>query len=108
MAGTAASTSVANIWEKILQHMERRVNPHSFTTWFRPSHLESADNGKLLVRVPNRNFRKKLTETYGSLIEAVLNEVGMSHVRVEFVCTEPDPPTAGCRLTDGAAGAPGL
>jgi chromosomal replication initiator protein len=92
MAGTAASTSVANIWEKILQHMERRVNPHSFTTWFRPSHLESADNGKLLVRVPNRNFRKKLTETYGSLIEAVLNEVGMSHVRVEFVCTEPAPP----------------
>jgi chromosomal replication initiator protein len=92
MAGTAASTSVANIWEKILQHMERRVNPHSFTTWFRPSHLENADNGKLLVRVPNRNFRKKLTETYGSLIEAVLNEVGMSHVRVEFVCSEPDPP----------------
>ena len=43
-----------NSWEKILQHMERRVNPHSFSTWFRPTRQEGAENGKLVVRVPDR------------------------------------------------------
>jgi chromosomal replication initiator protein len=72
--------------------MERRVNPHSFTTWFRPTRQQGADNGKLLVKVPNRMFRKKLSETYGSLLEAVLTEVGMAETRVEFVCDEPEAP----------------
>ena len=88
-----ASTAIAvNAWDKILNHMERRVNPHSFTTWFRPTRLEGADTSRLVIRVPNRTFRKKLSETYGSLIEAVLAEVGMAYLRVEFVCTEVEPP----------------
>ena len=32
-----------NPWENILQHMERRVNPHSFATWFRPTKQEGAE-----------------------------------------------------------------
>jgi chromosomal replication initiator protein len=90
--GTAAT--LATSWDKILQHMERRVNPHSFTTWFRPTRQQGVENGKLLVRVPNRMFRKKLSETYGSLLEAVLTEVGMADTRVEFLCDEPDAPPA--------------
>jgi chromosomal replication initiator protein len=81
-------------WEKVLQHMERRVNPHSFATWFRPTRQEGAENGKLIVRVPTRMFRKRLSETYGELINAVLNEVGMQQTRVEFVCAEADQPPA--------------
>jgi len=73
-------------WEKILQHMERRVNPHSFSTWFRPTRQEGAENGRLVVRVPSRLFRKRLTETYGQLLQAVLVEVGMQDTQVEFVC----------------------
>jgi chromosomal replication initiator protein len=72
--------------------MERRVNPHSFQTWFRPTRQQGTDNGKLLIKVPNRMFRKKLSETYGSLLEAVLTEVGMSETRVEFLCDEPEAP----------------
>jgi chromosomal replication initiator protein len=81
-----------NSWEKILQHMERRVNPHSFATWFLPTRQEGVDNGKLTVRVPSRPFRKRLTETYGELLHAVLIEVGMPDVQLDFVCAEPDPP----------------
>ena len=90
--GTAAT--LVNAWDNILLHMERRVNPHSFTTWFRPTRQQGAENGKLTVRVPNRMFRKKLTETYGSLLEAVLTEVGLSDMRVEFLCDEPEAPPA--------------
>ncbi len=79
-----------NTWDKILVHMERRVNPHSFATWFRPTKQEDAVNGKLVVRVPTRLFRKRLTETYGELLQAVLVEVGLPDTRLEFVCVEPE------------------
>src|SRR4029077_3679653 len=83
-----------NHWEKILHHMERRVNPHSFTTWFRPTRLEEVGEGRLLVRVPTRLFRKRLTETYGEILKAVLVEVGLPDTRLEFLCSEPEPPAA--------------
>ncbi len=88
----ATAAPLTNSWDKILQHMERRVNPHSFQTWFRPTRQQGTENGKLLIKVPNRMFRKKLSETYGSLLEAVLTEVGMAETRVEFLCDEPDAP----------------
>jgi chromosomal replication initiator protein len=83
-----------NHWEKILHHMERRVNPHSFTTWFRPTRLEEIGEGRLLIRVPTRLFRKRLTETYGEILKAVLVEVGLQDTRLEFLCSEPEPPAA--------------
>src|ERR1700732_4879909 len=90
-----------NSWDKILQHMERRVNPHSFSTWFRPTRQEGSENGKLVVSVPSRPFRKRLTETYGELLHAVLVEVGTPDIQLEFVCPEPapasPPPSAGSK-----------
>jgi len=80
-----------NAWDKILQHLERRVNAHSFATWFRPTRQEAMESGRLLVRVPTRLFRKRLTETYGELLQAVLLEVGMPDIRLEFISTEPAP-----------------
>ena len=73
--------------------MERRVNPHSFATWFLPTKQEGAENGTVVVRVPSRPFRKRLTETYGELLQAVLVEVGMPDVQLSFVCSEPEPPS---------------
>ncbi|MGH9703948.1 MAG: chromosomal replication initiator protein DnaA [Candidatus Acidiferrales bacterium] len=80
-----------NPWEKILEHIERRVNPHSFNTWFRPTRLEESTEGHLVVRVPTRMFRKRLTETYSQILQGVLAEVGLPEAQLEFVCSEPDP-----------------
>ena len=60
-----------NLWDKILHHTERRVNPHSFATWFRPTRMERSEEDRLIVRVPTRLFCKRLTETYGQLLQAV-------------------------------------
>ena len=87
------SAVAMNNWDKILQHMERRVNPHSFATWFRPTRLETNDNGKLIIRVPTALFKKRLTETYGQLLQAVLAEVGLEGTHIEFLCSEPAHPT---------------
>jgi chromosomal replication initiator protein len=80
-----------NAWEKILQHIERRVNAHSFSTWFRPTRLEASGSGRLLVRVPTPLFRKRLTQTYGDLLQAVLLELNLSETQIEFVSSEAAP-----------------
>jgi chromosomal replication initiator protein len=79
-----------NQWDRILHHVERRVNPHSFNTWFRPTRLESAEEGRIVVRVPTRLFRKRLTETYGQILQGVLVEVGLENARIEYICVEQD------------------
>src|SRR6202795_1786867 len=79
-----------NLWDKILQHTERRVNPHSFATWFRPTRLDRSEDDRLTVRVPTRLFCKRLTETYGELLKAVLTEIGRPGLALEFVCAEPE------------------
>src|SRR5437899_12262142 len=58
--------------------------------------------GRLVVRVPTRLFRKRLTETYGELLQAVLLEVGLPNTRLDFVCSEPEPPAS---AAPGAAAA---
>jgi len=83
-----------NNWERILQHMERRVNPHSFATWFRPTRQEQDENGRIVIRVPTPLFKKRLTETYGQLLQAVLAEVGLPDLQLEFLCSEQVPAAA--------------
>jgi chromosomal replication initiator protein len=83
-----------NLWDKILLHAERRVNPHSFATWFRPTRLERAEEDRLVIRVPTRLFKKRLTETYGQLVQAVLTELGRPQLQLEYVCAESQPVAA--------------
>ncbi|MGC1638872.1 MAG: chromosomal replication initiator protein DnaA, partial [Candidatus Acidiferrales bacterium] len=83
-----------NLWDKILQHTERRVNPHSFATWFRPTRFDRLDEDRLTVRVPSRLFCKRLTETYGQLLQAVLTEIGKPQLQFNFICTEAEPVAA--------------
>jgi chromosomal replication initiation ATPase DnaA len=81
-----------NDWAKVLQNTKRRVNPHNFATWFLPTRMKGSDNRCLLIRVPTALYKKKLTETYGELLQAVLQEVGLSGTQLEFLCSEPESP----------------
>jgi chromosomal replication initiation ATPase DnaA len=92
-----------NDWAKVLQRTKLRVNPHSFATWFRPTRLKGRGHRRLLVRVPTVLFKKKLTETYGELLQAVLQEVGMPDVELEFLPTQPQLPAAPCAVNPAEA-----
>jgi len=74
-----------NLWDKVLQHTERRVNPHSFVTWFRPTRQERYEGGHLTVRVPSQTFQKRLSATYGDVLRAVLAEIGHAEIELEFI-----------------------
>ncbi|MGH9717491.1 MAG: chromosomal replication initiator protein DnaA [Candidatus Acidiferrales bacterium] len=99
------------LWDKVLQHTERRVNPHSFATWFRPTRQERAEDDRLVIRVPTRLFSKRLKETYGELLSAVLAEIGQPEMALEFICADSEPlatppvPSAQTKLDFDAADA---
>lgn len=76
------------VWDKILQHMEQRINPHSFATWFRPTRQERSEDGRLIIRVPTKLFSKRLKETYGEILKAVLTQIGQPELVLEFICAE--------------------
>src|SRR5579862_4832266 len=82
------------LWDKVLQHTERRVNPHSFATWFRPTRQERVEDTCLVVRVPTRLFCKRLSDTYGEILQAVLTEIGRPGMTLEFVCADAEPALA--------------
>lgn len=92
------------VWDKILQHMEQRINPHSFATWFRPTRQERSEDGRLIVRVPTKLFSKRLKETYGEILKAVLTQIGQPELVLEFICAENEaaapaqPPSQQARL----------
>ena len=54
-------------WDKVLQHMERRVNPHSFATWFRPTSYIGVEGRDLLVRNAKKLTAK--TRHHAEIIE---------------------------------------
>ena len=78
---------IMNDWARVLEHTKRRLSPCNFATWFQTTRLKGSDSTRLLVQVPTRLCKKRLTETYGELLEAVLQEVGLPDTRLEFICS---------------------
>ena len=73
-----------NLWDEILARIESKVNRHSFATWFRPTSYLSLDGSRLMVGVPNPQFRGWLTKNYQGVLTEALNELGRADVHVIF------------------------
>src|SRR5262245_59501629 len=76
---------VRNTWDRVLGKLETRVNAHSFSTWFRPTHFVSEDAATLRIRVPNSWFAEWLRTNYLPVIEEALVEMERPGVAVEFL-----------------------
>jgi chromosomal replication initiator protein len=76
--------TAVNLWDEVLQKVESKVNPHSFATWFRPTQFQDLAGNRLVVRVPNSQFRDWLARNYLGVISEALFELGRDHVQVIF------------------------
>src|SRR5262249_32432110 len=74
-----------NTWDRVLGKIETRVNPHSFSTWFRPTYFVQEDAANLFVRVPNTWFAEWLRTNYLAVIPDALGERERPGLSVEFV-----------------------
>jgi len=73
-----------NLWDDVLGRVEGKVNRHSFATWFRPTTYLSLEGSRLLVGVPNAQFREWLTKNYQGVLNEALHELGRAEVHVVF------------------------
>ena len=80
-----AATSTTNVWEEVLERIQRRVSAHSFSTWFKPTVFLREDDNCVHVRVPNTWFAEWLKTNYFSIISDGLADIGRAGVRVTFV-----------------------
>jgi chromosomal replication initiator protein len=86
-----------NLWDDVLEKVEKKLNRHSFATWFRPTGFVTEQSGTLLVRVPNVEFREWLTRNYQSIIAEALADLGRAEMQVSF---EAEPAAAAAPALD--------
>ncbi len=84
----APPPAAMNTWDQILRNIEGQLNPHSFTTWFAPARQEESQNGTIVIHVPSRPHKKRLTQTYHELLQATLTKMGIAQTKLDFVCPE--------------------
>ncbi|MGH9812861.1 MAG: chromosomal replication initiator protein DnaA, partial [Candidatus Acidiferrales bacterium] len=77
-----------NAWEKILAHLEARISPQTFATWFRPTRLEAVKENLLTVRVPNPVFQKWLATDGAQPVADAQASLELAHFRIEY---QPEP-----------------
>jgi len=73
-----------NLWDKILEKIQQKLDPHSFNTWFRPTVMVANIGQTLQVKVPNDSFKAWLTENYQDLIAKAIDELQESNLSVNF------------------------
>src|SRR6202040_4145507 len=103
-----SSAIVPNLWARILDALEKKVNRHSYDTWLKPTRYSHASNGVLFVRVPTAEFRT-VGDKYADLIQEAIDNLGLASQDVKFVPAEDDPSNTPVRhnggLSMGTAGA---
>jgi chromosomal replication initiator protein len=82
-------------WQKVLNKVEEKVNPQSYSTWFKPTQLLRRDGDALYVRVPNAFFRDWLNEHIDVVLDAA-QSAGVGEINVVYLIEEgsakPEPP----------------
>ncbi len=86
-------TSTPNPWMQILGALEKKVNRHSYDTWFKPTRFSHDADGKLFVAVPSPEFCT-IGERYNDLILEAIENLGLTYDDVEFVTAPPEPEPA--------------
>ena len=59
-----------DVWQTVLEIVEKKVNQQSFNTWFKPTQLIKYDDKALYVRVPNAFFQDWLNDHIDVVIDA--------------------------------------
>ena len=75
---------IAELWEKTISQIKTTLPENEFTTWFSRLTLGAEDKGKIILYTPSSFVRDKFEETYKTLIENTINEIGDIPYTVKF------------------------
>src|SRR5213594_2802524 len=71
-------------WQQVLDVIEKKINPQSYNTWFKPTQLIKRDDTALYVRVPNAFFQDWLNDHIDVVLEAA-QSAGMGQIDVIYI-----------------------
>ena len=66
---------------------KRKINRHSFYTWFKPTSFIADDGHALTIRVPNPLFKDWLTKHYAVVLSEALRETGRPDAVLTFLAS---------------------
>jgi chromosomal replication initiator protein len=73
-----------NLLSSIMSAVEKRVNPLSFDTWFRPITMGGKEDATIVLQVPNETFRNWISSNYAEILEDSLEELDLQHCKIAF------------------------
>ena len=84
-----------DLLSSILSAVSKRVNQHSFNTWFQPISLATKEGPTICLTVPSEMFRDWIINNYFDVLEESLLELGLTGCRISFAIHEPAPVSGG-------------
>ncbi|MGD8374499.1 MAG: chromosomal replication initiator protein DnaA [Acidobacteriota bacterium] len=101
---------MAQLWDRVLQNLEGRLNRQTFETWLKPTHQLSQQGDQLDVWVPSSRFADWIDTNFRAQIQDALREIGRE-AQVRYVPGEdaPDPaPPRRAAVDEAWPASPGL
>src|SRR5215203_1325812 len=78
-----------NVWNNILQSVEKRLNKQIFDAWFRPIQFDGCDEQEKIVHLRASQVNKDWVSTYYSeMINQTLKELNLPHYRLDWIVEE--------------------
>jgi len=75
----------ANLWSQVLLEVQKKVDAHSFETWFEPTTFIGQEQDALYVKVPNSYFKDWLSFHYSSLINEASEKLFGKAFEVKYI-----------------------
>lgn len=80
-----------NVWNNILQSVEKRLNKQIFDAWFRPIHFDGCDEQDKILHLRAGQVTKDWVSTYYSeVINQTLKELNLSNYRLDWSVEDND------------------
>jgi chromosomal replication initiator protein len=78
-----------NVWNNILQSVEKRLNKQIFDAWFRPIQFDGCDEQEKIVRLKASQVNKDWVSTYyAEMINQTLKELNLPQYRLDWEIEE--------------------
>ena len=78
-----------NVWNNIMQSVEKRLNRHIFDAWFRPIQFESCDEQQKILRLRANEVTKDwVNSNYTEVILQTMRELNLSDYQLDWEIEE--------------------
>ncbi len=80
-----------NVWNTILETVEKRLNKQIFDAWFRPIHFEGFDEADKVLHLRANHVTKNWVNTYYSdLLSQTMKELDLRNYKLDWKVEEID------------------